>query len=54
MPMTDLPYSQEAEEAVLSAVFIDPDVYANAAQILQPDDFYVRRNPTASTSQMGI
>jgi len=42
--MTDLPYSQEAEEAVLSAVFIDPDVYANAAQILQPDDFYVRRN----------
>ncbi len=38
------PHNREAEEAVLGAVLINPDVYYEVAQILRPDDFYIVRN----------
>ena len=39
---TDLPYSQQAEEALLGAVIIDPD--AMVLLDTQPDEFYVHRH----------
>jgi replicative DNA helicase len=33
------PHSREAEEAVIGAVLINPEVYYDLAQFLQPDDF---------------
>jgi replicative DNA helicase len=38
------PHSRQAEEAVLGAVFINPEVYYDVAQFLQADDFYIVRN----------
>ena len=38
------PYNQQAEEAVLGAVLINPDIYVELAQILQPEHFYIIRN----------
>ncbi|MEN4042242.1 MAG: replicative DNA helicase [Anaerolineaceae bacterium] len=38
------PHSREAEEAVLGAVLINPEVYYDIAQFLQPDDFFIVRN----------
>lgn len=38
------PHNREAEEAVLGAVLINPEVYYDVAQILRPDDFYIVRN----------
>jgi replicative DNA helicase len=38
------PYNQQAEEAVLGAVLINPDAYVELAQILQPEHFYIIRN----------
>ncbi len=38
------PHNREAEEAVLGAVLINPEVYYDVSQILQPDDFYIVRN----------
>jgi replicative DNA helicase len=38
------PFNQQAEEAVLGAVLIDPESYAELTQILQPEYFYVIRN----------
>jgi replicative DNA helicase len=38
-----LPHSREAEEAVIGAVLINPEVYYDLAQFLQPDDFYIHR-----------
>ncbi len=38
------PFNQQAEEAVLGAVLINPESYAELAQILQPEHFYVIRN----------
>ncbi len=46
-PATDFqaqPHNREAEEAVLGAVLINPEVYYDVAQQLQPDDFYIVRN----------
>lgn len=40
---TGLPHSREAEEAVLGAVLINPDVYDELAAFLQPRDFYIIR-----------
>jgi replicative DNA helicase len=37
------PHSREAEEAVLGAVLINPEVYYDLAQFLQPDDFFIHR-----------
>lgn len=39
-----LPHSREAEEAVLGAILINPEVYFDVAQILHPEDFYIVRN----------
>lgn len=41
---TAQPHSREAEEAVLGAVFINPEAYYDLAQFLNPDDFYIVRN----------
>ncbi|MEN6409673.1 MAG: replicative DNA helicase [Anaerolineaceae bacterium] len=43
-PVQTVPYSREAEEAVLGAVMIHPEVYYDVAQFLQADDFYIQRN----------
>ena len=37
---TAVPHSREAEEAVVGAVFINPEVYYDVAQFLTADDFY--------------
>ncbi len=36
-------HSREAEEAVIGAVLINPEVYYDVAQFLQADDFYIHR-----------
>lgn len=38
------PHNREAEEAVLGAVMINPEVYFDVAQFLKADDFYIHRN----------
>ena len=40
---TVIPHSREAEEAVIGAVFINPEVYYDVAQFLNADDFYIHR-----------
>jgi replicative DNA helicase len=39
-----IPFSQEAEEAVIGAVLVNPDVFLAVASFLQSDDFYLIRN----------
>jgi replicative DNA helicase len=39
-----IPHNREAEEAVVGAVLIDPEVYYDLAQFLQPEDFYIHRH----------
>jgi replicative DNA helicase len=39
-----VPHSREAEEAVLGAVMINPEIYYDVAQFLQADDFYIHRH----------
>jgi replicative DNA helicase len=39
-----VPHSQEAEEAVIGAVMINPEAYYDVAQFLQADDFYIHRH----------
>ena len=41
---TVVPHSREAEEAVIGAVFINPEVYYDVAQFLSADDFYIHRH----------
>ncbi len=41
---TAVPHSREAEEAVVGAVFINPEVYYDLAQFLKADDFYIHRH----------
>lgn len=38
------PHSQEAEEAVLGSVLINPDAFYEVASFLTPDDFFLLRN----------
>jgi replicative DNA helicase len=38
------PYNQQAEEAVLGAVLINPDAYFEISQIIESDHFYLVRN----------
>jgi replicative DNA helicase len=40
---TVIPHNREAEEAVIGAVFINPEVYYDVAQFLNADDFYIHR-----------
>jgi replicative DNA helicase len=44
MPAQIVPHSREAEEAVVGAVLINPEVYYDVAQFLQAEDFYIIRN----------
>lgn len=39
-----VPFSQEAEEAVLGAVLLDPNSFLNVASFLNPDDFFLKRH----------
>ena len=39
-----IPHSREAEEAVIGAVLINPEVYYDVAQFLSADDFYIHRH----------
>lgn len=39
-----VPHSREAEEAVIGAVLINPEIYWEIVQIVKPDDFYLHRN----------
>jgi len=39
-----VPHSREAEEAVIGAVLINPEVYYDIAQFLSAEDFYIHRN----------
>src|SRR6185436_4262307 len=41
---TAVPHSREAEEAVVGAVLINPEVYYDVAQFLSADDFYIHRH----------
>lgn len=41
---TAVPHSKEAEEAVVGAVLINPEVYYDVAQFLTAEDFYFHRN----------
>jgi len=41
---TAVPHNREAEEAVVGAVFINPEVYYDIAQFLSADDFYIHRH----------
>jgi len=38
------PFSQEAEEAVIGSVLIDPSAYVSIAAFLKPDDFFLLRH----------
>ena len=38
------PYSQEAEEAVLGAVMVNPDAFLGVASFLTAEDFYILRH----------
>lgn len=44
LPEQVQPHNREAEEAVLGAVLINPEVYYEIAQFLRPEDFYIIRN----------
>src|SRR5690349_18285576 len=39
-----IPYSQEAEEAVIGAVLVNPVAYFGVASFLQADDFFILRH----------
>lgn len=42
--MTESPYSQEAEEAVIGAVLINPNSFLTVAAFLRPEDFFFLRH----------
>jgi len=42
--LTNPPYSQEAEEAVIGSVLINPNAFLTVAVFLKAEDFYIRRN----------
>ena len=44
LPGQQAPYSQEAEEAVLGAVLINPDAFLGVASFLNAEDFYILRH----------
>ena len=38
------PNNRQAEEALLGAVLVNPEVYADVSSLLHPDDFFIVRN----------
>jgi replicative DNA helicase len=43
-PAQNLPFAREAEEAVLGAILVNPEVYYDVAHFLSAEDFYLHRN----------
>jgi replicative DNA helicase len=43
-PAQSLPFAREAEEAVLGAILVNPEVYYDVAHFLSSEDFYLHRN----------
>lgn len=43
-PVTEAPYSQEAEEAVIGALLIDPKAFVRVRPLLNADDFFFLRH----------
>lgn len=43
-PSQMAPHSQDAEEAVLGSILINPDAYFEVASFLKPEDFFILRN----------
>lgn len=41
-----MPYSQDAEQAVLGGILIDPDALYEVAEFLQADDFFIGKHAT--------
>ena len=41
---SQIPHSREAEEAVIGAVIINPEIYYELAEFLQAEDFYIHRH----------
>lgn len=39
-----IPYSQDAEEATIGAILVNPAIYAQVGGILTPDDFFILRH----------
>lgn len=50
----DLPYSREAEMAVIGSVITNPDSVAEASEIITPDDFYFVNNKEIFTVVMEL
>ena len=48
-----LPFNKEAEMSVIGAIYLDPEVYANISNDLQPDDFYLAAHQELYTT-MGL
>jgi replicative DNA helicase len=48
------PYSEDAEQAVLSAMLIDQDAVLRAVEFLQPDMFYAERHRRLFRAMIGI
>jgi replicative DNA helicase len=44
LPTQNVPFSQEAEEAVIGSVLVNPGMFATVAAFLKPDDFFLLRN----------
>lgn len=42
--LSQMPHSQEAEEAVLGSILINPEKYMDVAQIISGKDFYIHRH----------
>jgi replicative DNA helicase len=43
-PIQGVPYQREAEEAVLGAILINPEVFYDVAHFLTPEDFFLHRH----------
>jgi replicative DNA helicase len=43
-PVTDSPYSQDAEESVIGAVLVNPNTFLTVAAFLKSDDFFFTRH----------
>lgn len=41
---SEIPYSQESEEAVIGAILINPEAYHDVAHIITPNDFFIHRH----------
>lgn len=43
-PAGEMPFSQEAEEAVIGSVLVNPGVFVTLASFLKPEDFFLTRH----------